>query len=82
LIGSKQVRRVESISAYIACKHADHDDSIVLAICDDCGCVEEVLERGALSSLKKQTNRVGFHIEASVIEVKGRCGACFSGTPA
>lgn len=81
LIESKKVRRVQSIGAYIVCKYPTPDAAIVLAICDDCGSVEELPEDGALSSLKQEIDQIGFHVEQSVIEVKGRCGACFSETP-
>lgn len=79
LIERGQVHRLESLSAFIACKDSDHDHASILSICDDCGAVEESVAPDLLAELSKVTGRSGFEALRHVIEVHGRCASCHGG---
>ncbi len=71
-----RAHRLESLKAFVPCR-CDHAESVpVLAICSDCGSVEEhdgsVLQP-ALGDLLSDT---AFHPERHIVEVHGHCGAC------
>jgi Fur family zinc uptake transcriptional regulator len=75
------VHRLESLNAYVACQCAGHDQTAVLAICDDCGLVEETVAPEILSALSGVTGKSGFATTRHVIEVHGHCASC-TGQPA
>jgi Fur family transcriptional regulator, zinc uptake regulator len=77
LIEEGFAHRLESINAYVACVDSHHQhDAAVFAICRGCGQVEELNEGGAFRRLKATADQHGFKVEATVIELKGQCGAC------
>ena len=51
LIADGQVHRLESLNAFVACRHPSHRGAAVFAICDDCGTVTEFDEPGAVHHL-------------------------------
>ena len=68
--------RVESLKAYVACPHPGHASEPVLAVCDDCGTVEEIADRrldGVVESVEEGT---GFSPRARVFELNGLCRPC------
>lgn len=78
LTGDGRAHRVESTNSYIACTHAGHADAAVLAICNDCGGVEEQIDPKVTSHLEGLAQTNGFQPERHVIEVHGTCGDCAS----
>ena len=71
-----QIHRLESLNAYIACQCAGHEQTAILSICDDCGCVEEKFAPDLLNQLSSLIKESGFAPQRHVIEVHGTCGAC------
>lgn len=79
LVARGEAHRIESINAYVACRHPDHDEPAILSICDDCGAVEEHLDAGAIEALGAAARRRGFEPARPVVELHGRCGGCVEG---
>lgn len=68
--------RLESLKAFVPCR-CDHNDSTpVLAICADCGSVEEHDGDVLTPVLTTIVSSTGFEPRRHVIEVHGRCADC------
>lgn len=79
LVDEGLAHRVESINAYVACAHTHHDDgSVILAICDTCGMVEEIEDSDAIARLREAAESSDFHVNRMIVEVHGECGQCHS----
>jgi Fur family zinc uptake transcriptional regulator len=67
--------RIESLSAYVACRHEPGEHAAAFLICDCCGRTEEIATPvdAALRGLAAQA---GYAIEQVAIEARGRCAAC------
>jgi Fur family transcriptional regulator, zinc uptake regulator len=77
LMKSGTVHRLESINAYVACSEHQHTHGpTVFAICRDCGHVDELAEADVIARLQADASRLGFHVEATTIEMTGRCVSC------
>jgi Fur family transcriptional regulator, zinc uptake regulator len=77
LIADGAVHRLESINAYVACSDQPHPHgSSVFAICRDCGHVDELAEADVVRRLQSDATRLGFQVEATTIELTGRCASC------
>ncbi|MEM9063433.1 MAG: transcriptional repressor [Pseudomonadota bacterium] len=70
------VHRLESLNAFVACRCGDHDDPSIMAICEDCGAVEENIAPAVIRDVSDTTAKTGFAPTRHVIEVHGRCAAC------
>lgn len=68
--------RLESINAFVSCQCDHTAHTPVLAICDDCGTVEEHADKPVMDRLTAVTGQTGFHAQRHVVEVHGLCGAC------
>ncbi len=71
-----RVHRLESLNAFMACRCDQHRHAAILAICDDCGSVEENLSPGLLDELSSIAGKSGFVPTRHVIEVHGQCADC------
>lgn len=76
LIERGDVHRLESKRAFIACKHRNESDSCVLAICEDCGSVEEHVTPHLFADLAATASQSGFFPARHVVEVYGQCMSC------
>lgn len=76
LIGMGLAHKIESLNAFVACGHAQHDHSAVFLICDSCGAAEELPATETSAVLSKETRSAGFAIQNAVIEAHGICGKC------
>jgi Fur family zinc uptake transcriptional regulator len=77
LINSEDVHRLESINAYVSCnKHKHHHGPVAFAICQECGHVEELAGGVLARDLRANAKQHGFRIEATMIELKGKCAFC------
>jgi Fur family zinc uptake transcriptional regulator len=77
LIEKGLVHRLESMNAYLACNEHDHlHGPAVFAICRDCGHVDELCDADTFEHLAADARRVGFQVDATVIELSGRCSSC------
>jgi Fur family zinc uptake transcriptional regulator len=76
LIAEGQAHRLESINAFVACRHPSHDGAAVFAICNDCGTVTEFDEAEAVDRLAAWARKAKFAVERMTLELRGRCRAC------
>lgn len=76
LQGQNLVHKIESRNAYVAC--AEHHDGApaALLICETCGNVSEVLDRGAAAGIIDAARAQGFTVKHSVVELSGTCAHC------
>ncbi|MEM9602442.1 MAG: transcriptional repressor [Pseudomonadota bacterium] len=76
LIEGGQAHKVESKKAYIACRCDAHDQPAIMAICNDCGVVEERVAPELMDTLSTLSEQSGFEPSRTVIEIEGLCGSC------
>jgi Fur family zinc uptake transcriptional regulator len=70
------VHRLETLNAYLACRHGKHSHASILSICDVCGGVEECLAPEVLGALSGVSRQSGFVATRHVIEMRGQCADC------
>ena len=80
LIERGLVHRLESLNAFVACRHpeADAHEAIAFAICDNCGAVAELDADAAARPIQDMADRIQFDLQSTVIELRGLCAACVS----
>ena len=72
------IHRLESKKAFIVCQHGDHSDGCIIAICDECGVVEERVAPALIQDLSAEAAKSGFAPTKHVIELHGQCAVCGS----
>jgi Fur family zinc uptake transcriptional regulator len=72
------VHRLESLNAFVACRHPDHPghEAMAFAICDQCGLVSEIEDDRIAADLDAIASRQDFTPRSAVIELRGRCRNC------
>lgn len=72
------VHRLESLNAFVACRHPDCDghETIAFMICDECGQVSEITDNSLARRLKQLAGGAGFTLKKSAIELRGICANC------
>ncbi|WP_425045394.1 Fur family transcriptional regulator [Primorskyibacter sp. S87] len=71
-----RAHRLESKKAFVPCR-CSHDESVpVLAICEDCGVVEEHDGSGLLPKLTELTDQSAFCADRHIVEIHGQCCRC------
>jgi len=74
------VHRLESVNAFVACQHtgceASNPHTVLFAICEKCGNVQEESDPTLTSTLFALSKRANFALNQSVIELKGHCEDC------
>ncbi|MHC5653992.1 transcriptional repressor [Stappia sp.] len=78
LVEIGMVHRLESLNAFVACRHPDCDghETVAFAICDDCGQVAELSDDRLAGHLKAIAGETGFILRKSMVELRGRCADC------
>ncbi|MGK7913415.1 MAG: transcriptional repressor [Synechococcus sp.] len=76
LAGRGLVHRLESLKAFIACKHNECQHASIFAICDECGTVEERFSPDLFEELSRIAGQSGFISTRHVIELHGLCASC------
>ena len=71
--------KVESLSAFTACRHPDHDHQGQFLICSECGKTEELADHDVAERMRESAERQGFQPAHQVIEVLGTCASCAKG---
>ncbi|WP_254702294.1 Fur family transcriptional regulator [Roseivivax sp. THAF40] len=71
-----RAHRLESIKAFVPCRCSHQDSVPVLAICDDCGAVDEHDGSAILPELTNLTDRNDFRAARHIVEIRGQCGRC------
>ena len=76
LTDQDRAHKLESLKAFVACR-CEHDASVpVLAICGDCGAVEEHNGTKLLSELSVIPRRTEFQPNRYSVEMHGLCKDC------
>lgn len=77
LIADGHAHRLESINAFVACRHQKHDEgTAVFAICEACGAVNEFECVQAVAALGQWAAGARFSVERMTLELRGTCSAC------
>lgn len=71
-----RAHKLESLKAFVPCR-CEHRTSVpVLAICEDCGIVQEQDGTGLLSELSKISKQTSFKAARHILEIHGLCKDC------
>ncbi|MEP5729623.1 MAG: Fur family transcriptional regulator [Sulfitobacter sp.] len=71
-----RAHKLESIKAFVPCR-CDHKASVpVLAVCEECGVVEEHDGTPILPRLKALSAQSAFKATRHIVEIHGRCQTC------
>jgi len=76
LIETGLVHRLASRNAFIACAHPNSRHGAQFMICDDCGVVAELADRGIEAALARRARAAGFAPRAPLVEIAGLCPRC------
>ena len=76
LVASGRAHRIESLNAFTACCDPCYAETPVFEICENCGAVTEHVDARLAETIATLSSHSGFTPEHSVIEIRGRCGAC------
>jgi len=78
LVESGRVHRLESLNAFVACRHpgCDGHTTVAFAICENCGKVAEIGNDALVKSLRAIARGEGFEISKTTVELRGLCAAC------
>ena len=68
--------KVESLSAFTACQHPDHDHQGQFLICSECGNAEELADHDFAKRMHDSAAARGFVPAQQIIEVIGVCASC------
>lgn len=74
------VHRLESLNAFVACRHSSCDahEAIIFMICDKCGLVNEVADSALSNRLSDVAQDRHFTPRKSTVELRGTCGQCLA----
>ncbi|MFQ6552178.1 Fur family transcriptional regulator [Aestuariibius insulae] len=71
-----RVHRLESSRAFVCCQ-CHHEDGVpVLAVCGDCGSVEEHDGGELVAKLQELTRKSAFRADRHIVEIRGQCASC------
>ena len=78
LVEFGMVHRLESLNAFVACRHPDCDsqETIAFMICENCGLVSEISDNTLANRLKYLADAASFALKKTTIELRGVCSAC------
>ena len=71
-----RAHRLESIKAFVPCRCRHVESVPILAICEDCGSVEEHDGSDLLPKLTALTDKNAFQADRHIVEIHGQCGTC------
>ena len=72
------VHRLESLNAFVACRHPDCEghESCAFMICDDCGHVTEFSDNALTKCVEKMASDSQFSLRKTTVELRGSCNNC------
>lgn len=70
------VARIESMNAYLACRHPQQPHEHIFLVCDDCGDAAEVADHKIAGHLRHDAASHGFKTARQVMELHGTCQHC------
>lgn len=71
-----RAHRLESIKAFVPCRCRHVESVPVLAICEECGSVDEHDGSELLPKLTALTDQSAFHADRHIVEIHGQCRTC------
>lgn len=71
-----RAHRLESLKAFVPCRCAHVESVPVLAICEDCGSVEEHDGSDLMPKLARLTDASAFQADRHIVEIHGQCSGC------
>lgn len=74
------VHRIESLNAFVGCGDPSQPHLGQFLICQDCGAVAEINEPNITRALTREANLLGFRTDEQIVEIKGHCPQCATGT--
>jgi Fur family zinc uptake transcriptional regulator len=78
LIDDGLVHKIESLNAFIACRHSGQHERSAFAICDRCGSVVEICDQEIKHVVDACSRQSGFDVVDATIELHGSCSKCNS----
>lgn len=80
LVDLGMVHRLESLNAFVACRHPERDthEMAAFAICEKCGEVAELTSEKLAKQMRMIAKEVQFTPRTSAIELRGICAICRS----
>lgn len=81
------VHRLESLNAFVACAHGHGEvepcrHAAAFAICERCGCVAELPAGDLDRHIETLAGSGSFAVHSALVEIRGLCGTCVTGTGA
>ena len=76
LIEKGLAHRLESLNAYVTCRHHHPEEMAAFAICETCGSVTEFTDPHIDERLSHWSGANGFRPLKVTVEVRGRCRTC------
>lgn len=78
LVEFGMVHRLESLNAFVACRHPGCDDheTIAFMICESCGQVNEITDNALTDRLKFLAGQAKYALKKSTVELRGTCSSC------
>ena len=78
LVEYGMVHRLESLNAFVACRHpgSGTHETMAFAICEKCGRVSELTDPELENQLRDLVDHIDFTMNKSVIEFRGCCHDC------
>ena len=70
-----KIHRIETLNAFVACRHHDHRETAAFAICDDCRQIWE-FTLPPEAGLTAVADSKGFETRQATVELHGRCAHC------
>ncbi|MEM9473214.1 MAG: Fur family transcriptional regulator [Pseudomonadota bacterium] len=78
LVEFGMVHRLESLNAFVACRHPGCDDheTVVFMICETCGRVQELSDDALANRVEFLADEARFALKNTTIELRGICRNC------
>ncbi len=78
LVEFGMVHRLESLNAFVACRHPGCDDheTIAFMICETCGQVDELADDALASRVEFLAGEARFALKKTTVELRGICRNC------
>ena len=78
LVEFGMVHRLESLNAFVACRHPGCDDheTIAFMICDNCGQVHELSDDALANRVELLAGEARFALKKTTVELRGICQNC------
>jgi Fur family zinc uptake transcriptional regulator len=80
LLAQGLVHKLETIHAFVGCRHLDHPHLSQFLICSSCGQVNEIEDNTIARGVDSAGQTAGFVMERPVVELPGTCARCHPGS--